>query len=74
MRARVRVTQREMDTACSNTPAAGNSADAYTIAARAKAGLIVARRNVSRVARLDALAERIGVARATMLGIVHNEG
>lgn len=46
-----------------DTPAAGDSADAYVIAARAKAGL---------VARLEALIERIGVARAPMLGIAHN--
>jgi hypothetical protein len=68
------VTQREMDIACSNTPAAANGADAYTIAARPKARLIVARRNLTRVARRDALVARIGVARAAMLGIVHNEG
>lgn len=57
-----------------DTPAAGNSADAHIIAARPKAGLIVARRNVTRVARIDSLVERIGVARAAMLGIVHNKG
>lgn len=57
-----------------DTPAAGSSADAYIIAARTHAGLIVARRNVTRVARLDSLVARIGVARAAMLGIVHNEG
>lgn len=52
----------------------GNNADAYITAASAKAGLIVARRNVTRVARLDALVEWMGVARAAMLCIVHNEG
>jgi protein-tyrosine kinase len=57
-----------------DTPAAGSSADAYIIAARARAGLIVARRNITRVARLDSLVGQIGVARAAMLGIVHNEG
>jgi predicted NodU family carbamoyl transferase len=56
-----------------DVPAAGSSADAYNIAAR-EAGLIVARRNVTRVARLDALIERMGVARAAMLGIVHTGG
>jgi protein-tyrosine kinase len=57
-----------------DTPAAGSGIDAYIIAARAKAGLIVARRNVTRVAHLDSLRERVGVTQATMLGIVHNEG
>ena len=57
-----------------DTPAASSGADAYIIAAHAKAGLIVARRNVTRVSHLDSLVERIGVTRAAMLGIVHNEG
>lgn len=66
--------REKYDVVIIDTPAAGRSADAYIIAARAKAALIVARRNVTRVARLDSLVERIGITRAAMLGIVHNEG
>jgi len=58
--------REKYDAVIIDTPVAGNSADAYIIAARAKAGLIVARRNVTRVARIDSLVERMGVARAAI--------
>lgn len=56
-----------------DTPAAEQSADAYLIAARAGAAVIVARRNRTRLAGLPILAERIGVSRATVVGTVFND-
>lgn len=66
--------REKYDVVIIDTPAAESSTDAYIIAARAKEGLIVTRRNVTSGPKLDLLVERAGMANAAMLGIVLNEG
>jgi len=56
-----------------DTPPAAESADAQTIAARARAALFVLRKNHSRLWRVQAIAESVARSRATVLGAVLND-
>jgi capsular exopolysaccharide synthesis family protein len=56
-----------------DTPAAAESADAQTIAMRAGAALIVARKNETRIAQVQGVADSLVHARATVLGVLLNE-
>ena len=56
-----------------DTPPAAESADAQTVAARARAALFVARRNHSRLWRLQAIAESVARTRTAVLGAVLND-
>jgi protein-tyrosine kinase len=56
-----------------DTPPAAESADAQTVAARARAALFVVRKNHSRLWRVQALAEGVMRTRAAMLGAVLND-
>lgn len=56
-----------------DTPPAAESADAQTVAARARAALFVARKNHSRLWRLQAVAESVARTRAAVLGAVLND-
>lgn len=56
-----------------DTPAADDSADAQIIAAATGAALIVARRNVSRLARVRALADLLSQGHAVVVGTVLND-
>lgn len=56
-----------------DTPPAAESADAQTVAARARAALFVARKNHSRLWRLQAISESVARARAKVLGAVLND-
>lgn len=66
--------QKRYEVVIVDTSPAETSADAYMVAARTGAGLIVARRGITRVAHLNLLTERIGMTRAAILGTVLNEG
>jgi len=56
-----------------DTPPAAESADAQTVAARARAALFVVRRNHSRLWRVQAIAESVARTRTAMLGAVLND-
>jgi protein-tyrosine kinase len=56
-----------------DTPPAAESADAQTVAARARAALFVARKNHSRLWRLQAIAESVARTRTAVLGAVLND-
>ena len=56
-----------------DTPPATESADAQTVAARARSALFVLRKNHSRLWRVQAIAESVARARATVLGAVLND-
>jgi receptor protein-tyrosine kinase len=56
-----------------DTPPATESADAQTVAARARAALFVVRRNHSRLWRLQAIAESVAKARTALVGAVLND-
>jgi receptor protein-tyrosine kinase len=56
-----------------DTPPAAESADAQTVAARARAALFVARKNHSRLWRLQAIAEGVARTRTAVLGAVLND-
>jgi receptor protein-tyrosine kinase len=56
-----------------DTPPAAESADAQTVAARARAALFVARKNHSRLWRLQAIAQSVAGARTAVLGAVLND-
>jgi chain length determinant protein tyrosine kinase EpsG len=56
-----------------DTPPAAESADAQTVAVRARAALFVARKNHSRLWRLQAIAQSVARAHTTVLGAVLND-
>jgi receptor protein-tyrosine kinase len=56
-----------------DTPAAEHSADAYMIAARAGAAVIIARQNGTRYPKLKQLGERLESVGVAMIGSVMNE-
>jgi receptor protein-tyrosine kinase len=56
-----------------DSPPAGDSADAQTIAASAGATLIVVKKNASRAARVRGIAEGVAQAKATLVGAVLND-
>jgi protein-tyrosine kinase len=66
--------QRErFDVVILDTPAADQSADAYLLAARAGAAVVLARRNTTRYSKLQQLADRLLSSRATLIGSVFND-
>lgn len=67
-----KVTQ-EFDVVLVDTSSGGEFADAQTVAARAGAALVVARKNVSRIGALTLLAESMGHANTVVVGTVLNE-
>ena len=56
-----------------DTPPAAESADAQTVAARARAALFVVRKDHSRLWRLQSIAEGVARARTAILGAVLND-
>lgn len=56
-----------------DTPPAAESADAQTVAARARAALFVARKNHSRLWRLQAISQSVARTRTSVLGVVLND-
>jgi receptor protein-tyrosine kinase len=56
-----------------DTPPAAESADAQTVAARARAALFVVRKNHSRLWRMQAIAESVARTRTAVLGAVLND-
>jgi len=56
-----------------DTPPAAESADAQTVAARARAALFVARKHHSRLWRLQAISQSVARTRTTVLGAVLND-
>ena len=56
-----------------DSPASDQSADAYLLAARAGAAVVLARRHTTRVPKLQQLADRLAAARATVIGAVFND-
>ena len=56
-----------------DTPPAAESADAQTVAARARAALFVVRKNYSRLWRMQAIAESVARTRTAVLGAVLND-
>jgi protein-tyrosine kinase len=57
-----------------DTPPAGTGGEAHRVAARARSTLVVVRRNRSRVAATRQLTDRLVRSRATIAGIVFNDG
>jgi protein-tyrosine kinase len=56
-----------------DSPAAANYADAQTVAARAGAALIIARKNVARMWRVRGVSDSVAHASVTIVGTVLNE-
>jgi len=63
----------EYDVLIIDTPPAGDTADAQTIAACAGGAMVIARKNASRVSRVRSLAENIGQTGATVVGTMLND-
>jgi protein-tyrosine kinase len=63
----------QVDVILLDSPAAAESADAQTIAVRAGGALIVARRNASRLWRVQGVSDSVAQAKATIVGAVLNE-
>jgi protein-tyrosine kinase len=63
----------QVDVILLDSPAAGQTADAQTIAVRAGAALIVARRNASRLWRIQGISDSVSQAKATIVGAVLND-
>ena len=55
-----------------DTPAAAENADAQTIAMRAGAALIVARKNSARTWRVQGISDSVAQGRTTIVGAVLN--
>lgn len=64
---------REFDVVLIDTPAGNENADAQTVAVRAGAALVVARKNMSRIGAIARLAESLKQASATVVGTVLSE-
>jgi Mrp family chromosome partitioning ATPase len=56
-----------------DTPPAAESADAQTVAVRARAALFVVRKNRARLWRLQAISESVARAHTAVLGAVLND-
>ena len=56
-----------------DSPAAAESADAQTLAVRAGAALLVARKNVTRLSRAKRVADSVLHAKGTIVGAVYND-
>jgi receptor protein-tyrosine kinase len=64
---------RHLDFILLDTPPATESADAQTVAVRAGAALLVARKDAARLWRVQGIAESIGRANAAIVGAVLND-
>ena len=65
--------QRQPDTTVTiDTPAAGETADAQTVAVRAGAALIVARKNAARKWHVQGISESVAEAKVNIVGAVLN--
>jgi chain length determinant protein tyrosine kinase EpsG len=62
----------QLDVILVDTSAAGESADAQTVAVRAGAALIVARKNSARTWRVQGISDSVAQGRATIVGAVLN--
>ena len=62
----------QLDVILIDTSAAGESADAQTVAVRAGAALIVARKNSARTWRVQGISDSVAQGRATIVGAVLN--
>ncbi|MBC7803881.1 MAG: chain length determinant protein tyrosine kinase EpsG [Candidatus Parcubacteria bacterium] len=62
----------QLDVILLDTPAASESADAQTVAVRAGAALIVARKNSARTWRVQGVSDSVAQGRATIVGAVLN--
>jgi chain length determinant protein tyrosine kinase EpsG len=65
--------REKFDVVILDSPAADHSADAYLLAARAGAAVVLARRNTTRYPKLQQLADRLAGAHATVVGSVFND-
>lgn len=65
---------RDFDAVILDSPAAENSADAQTIAARAGAALVIGRRNCTALAEMRRLAENLRESGTVLVGSVLNDG
>jgi protein-tyrosine kinase len=63
----------QVDVILLDSPAASETADAQVIAVRAGAALIVARKNATRMWRVQGISDSVAQARATIVGAVLNE-
>ena len=63
----------QLDVIILDTPAAAGTADAQTIAARAGAALIVARKNSARSWRVQGVSDRVAQAKSSIVGTVLND-
>ena len=63
----------QLDVIILDTPAAAGAADAQTIAARAGAALIVARKNSARSWHVQGVSDRVAQAKSTIVGTVLND-
>ena len=64
---------REFDVILLDTPAAGDYSDAQTICARAGSGLIVVRKNATRVWRVRGITDGAAMGTATLVGTALND-
>lgn len=62
----------ELDVILLDTPAAGETADAQTVAVRAGAALIIARKNAARKWRVQGVSESVAQGRVNIVGAVLN--
>lgn len=62
----------QLDVILLDTPAAGETADAQTVAVRAGAALIIARKNAARKWRVQGVSESVAHARVNIVGAVLN--
>ena len=63
----------KFDVVILDSPASDQSADAYLLASRAGAAVVLARRHKTMVPKLQQLADRLAAARATVIGAVFND-
>jgi protein-tyrosine kinase len=69
----LRSLEPHVDVIILDSPAAAESADAQTLAVRAGAALLVARKNVTRMARAKHVADSVLHAKGTIVGAVYND-
>jgi len=69
----LRLLEPHVDVIILDSPAAAESADAQTLAVRAGAALLVARKNVTRMARAKRVADSVLQAKGTIVGAVYND-
>jgi len=69
----LRLLEPHVDVIILDSPAAAESADAQTLAVRAGAARLVARKNVTRMARAKHVADSVLQAKGTIVGTVFND-